>query len=390
MRKLICTSLIILLLSFSICIYAEGEQNQDNTQNQNKTIEELQKEAEEINNQIVLDSEKLELVESELSQNLLQVQEIDTKILASEQQLNELNNEVENLNKNINSKQSELETKQIQFEKINRQAEKILIAMYEGGSIQYLDVLLGSKNIVEFVSNYFLVSELLEYNIELLDEAGKQKKEVEKIVQDLEQQKEQIVTKKKEQQKISQILENTKTSREYYMAKLTEEEKQIQTKIEEYKLQMAQVEIEIRELSGLKSFGEDYIGETMIWPIPGHTNITSHYGMRTHPITGVYKLHTGTDVSAPIGTNFVASASGVVTKAEYNKYYGNMVIIDHGGGVQTLYAHGSEIVAKLGDLVAQGDAVLKVGSTGYSTGTHAHFEIKKNGDTVNPLDYVKP
>jgi len=128
----------------------------------------------------------------------------------------------------------------------------------------------------------------------------------------------------------------------------------------------------------------------MIWPIPGHTKITSQYGMRTHPITGLYRLHTGTDVGAPTGTDFVAMASGVVTKAEYNKYYGNVVILDHGGGVKTLYAHGSEIAVKLGDLVSQGEPVLKVGSTGYSTGPHAHFEIRINGETVNPLDYVTP
>ena len=234
-----------------------------------------------------------------------------------------------------------------------------------------------------------MISEVIEYNIELVEQAAKQKQKVEEIVETLETQKEEIVLKKKEQQKISQVLENTKTSRKYYLAKLTEKEMQIQTQIEEYKMQMAKVEIEIRKLSVAESFGEDYIGGDMIWPIPGHTRITSQYGMRTHPITGLYSLHTGTDVGAPIGTNFVAMASGVVTKAGYNKFYGNMVIIDHGGGVQTLYAHGSEILVQLGDLVSKGDTVLKVGSTGYSTGPHAHFEIRIEGKAVNPLDYVE-
>jgi len=259
-----------------------------------------------------------------------------------------------------------------------------------GGDVQYLDVLLGSKNIVDFVYNYFLISEMLEYNIKLIEEAASQKQEIEDIVKNLATQKEEIITKKKEYQKTNQILENTKTSKQYYMSKLTEEEKQIQEKMQEYQNEMAAIEIEIRKLSGLQSFGENYIGGDMIWPVPGYTTITSQYGMRTHPITGLYKLHTGTDIGAPIGANFVASATGVVTKAEYNKYYGNMVIIDHGGGVQTLYAHGSEIVAKLGDLVSAGDIILKVGSTGYSTGPHAHFEIRINGNTLNPLHHVTP
>lgn len=399
MRKILCIILVLLLLSYSICIYAQNIENtnqinqtEENTQNEeeSKNLEQLQSEAEEINKQITENSQKLELVSDELSQNLMQVQEIDTKIQISEQELNELNNEVQKLNKNIKNSQQELNKKQAYYEKINKQAEQAIVAMYEQGNIQYLDVLLGSKDIIEFVSNYSLISELIEYNVELIENAAKQKQEVEKIVKDLETQKEEIAQKKKQQQKISQVLENTKTSRKYYMSKLTEEEKQIQTQIEEYKMQMAKIEIEIRKLSGLSSFGEDYIGGEMVWPIPGYTKITSQYGMRTHPITGLYSLHTGTDVGAPIGANFVAAASGVVTKAEYNKYYGNMVIIDHGGGVQTLYAHGSEIVVKLGDLVSQGDVVLKVGSTGYSTGPHAHFEIRIDGKTVNPLDYVKP
>ena len=126
----------------------------------------------------------------------------------------------------------------------------------------------------------------------------------------------------------------------------------------------------------------------MIWPIKDHYNITSQYGMRTHPITGVYKLHTGIDISAKTGEDFISSAYGIVIKAGYNGAYGNMVIIDHGGGVQTLYAHGSSIEVEVGDIVNVGDVVLKVGSTGYSTGPHAHFEIRINGETVNPLNYI--
>ena len=110
--------------------------------------------------------------------------------------------------------------------------------------------------------------------------------------------------------------------------------------------------------------------------------------MRVHPITGAYKLHTGTDIGAPMGADFVAMAKGVVTKASMTPAYGNMVIIDHGGGVQTLYAHGSEILVQVGQEVEAGTPVLKVGSTGYSTGPHAHFEIRINGQTVNPMDYL--
>ena len=131
-----------------------------------------------------------------------------------------------------------------------------------------------------------------------------------------------------------------------------------------------------------------YIGGELAWPVPGYTKISSKYGMRVHPITKVYKLHTGVDISAPLGANFVAANDGIVVKAEYNLAYGNMVVIDHGGGISTLYAHGSQILVQVGETVTRNQAILKVGSTGYSTGPHAHFEVRKNGVVTDPMPYI--
>ena len=204
----------------------------------------------------------------------------------------------------------------------------------------------------------------------------------------IDEQKKNLDNQKRNLSKTEIALSNTKVLRQNYIQKLSVEEQELQAKIDEYNAQVNSIETEIRSLAKIINFGEDYAGGPMQWPIPGHYNITSNYGMRVHPITGVYKLHTGVDISASMGTEFTAIANGVVVKAEYNSAYGNMVIIDHGGGVQTLYAHGSEIVAQLGQVINAGDVVLKVGSTGYSTGPHAHFEVRINGSPVNPLDYV--
>ena len=173
------------------------------------------------------------------------------------------------------------------------------------------------------------------------------------------------------------------------MSQLTEEQLELQQEIDTYYQQINDIEAEILMLT-TANVGSDYAGGAMAWPVPGYSRITSPFGMRTHPITGVYKLHTGTDISAPIGANFIAANSGIVIKAGWNNAYGNMVIIDHGGGVSTLYAHGSEILVQVGQTVQKGDPVLKVGSTGYSTGPHAHFEVRINGEYVNPMNFVKP
>ena len=193
---------------------------------------------------------------------------------------------------------------------------------------------------------------------------------------------------KQNQTKTAKILENTKIVRENYIAKLSDQEKDVQAKIDEYNAQFEAINKEILSLA-LGGIDSKYIGGELAWPIPGYTRITSKYGMRTHPITGVYKLHTGVDVSAPMGANFVAANDGIVVKAEFNSAYGNMVIIDHGGGVSTLYAHGSEIMVQVGETVKRGETVvLKVGSTGYSTGPHAHCEVRLNGVVTDPLPYI--
>ena len=169
------------------------------------------------------------------------------------------------------------------------------------------------------------------------------------------------------------------------MGKLTQAELEIQNQIDTYYQDVREVENQI--LAIVAQSGGEYIGGVLAWPVPGYSRITSPFGMRVHPITGVYKLHTGMDVGAPIGANFVAANSGIVVKAEYNRAYGNMVMINHGGGIMTLYAHGSEILVQVGQQVLRGDPVLKVGSTGYSTGPHAHFEVRVNGVYQNPVDY---
>ena len=185
----------------------------------------------------------------------------------------------------------------------------------------------------------------------------------------------------------AKILENTKTVRENYISKLSDQEKSIQEKIDEYNTRFAEINAEILAIAR-DGIDTQYIGGELAWPVPGYTRISSKYGMRTHPITGVYKLHTGVDISAPLGANFIAANDGIVTKAGYNSAYGNMVIIDHGGGVSTLYAHGSEILVQVGQVVKRGESILKVGSTGYSTGPHAHFEVRLNGVVTDPMPYI--
>ena len=127
---------------------------------------------------------------------------------------------------------------------------------------------------------------------------------------------------------------------------------------------------------------------TFTWPLPGHTNASSAYGWRTHPIFGTRKFHKGEDIPAPTGTTIVAAASGTVTTAAYSAAWGYYVVINHGDGYSTLYGHMTHYCVSAGQYVSQGEVIGYVGSTGNSTGPHLHFTVYYNGNTINPLTVI--
>ncbi|MBP9921091.1 MAG: peptidoglycan DD-metalloendopeptidase family protein [Proteiniclasticum sp.] len=126
---------------------------------------------------------------------------------------------------------------------------------------------------------------------------------------------------------------------------------------------------------------------TFIWPASGR--FTSPFGYRIHPISRTRRMHTGIDIANSSGTNIAASQNGKVISAGYKGTYGNLVVIKHGNGMETAYAHLSRISVSVGDVVTQGQSIGKMGSTGGSTGSHLHFEIRKNGTAVNPMNYLQ-
>ena len=380
MRKVLCMILAFVICSFSVfsCVRAEETGNETGG---------LESQRDELQNQIDEASGELEDVQNELSENLQQVQKLDERIATSQQELDELNNKISELQKTTEEVESNLNEVQEKYDRQKELLDNSLIAIYESSDTKYLDVILSSKSISEFLSNYFLVTELASYEMDLLNEMEAKKEEIETSKKKLEENQKQLAEIKTNQTKTAKVLENTKTVRENFIAKLSDEEKEIQTKIDEYNTRFNEINAEILALA-MEGIDTKYIGGELAWPVPGYTRISSKYGMRTHPITGVYKLHTGVDISAPMGANFIAANDGIVTKAGYNSAYGNMVIIDHGGGVSTLYAHGSEILVQVGQVVKRGEAVLKVGSTGYSTGPHAHFEVRLNGVVTDPMPYI--
>lgn len=381
MRKILCVVLIIILIGFNFVCFAEDKENNTNISILQEQQKEWQKKLQEVD-------EELTLVQDELSENLQQIDLLDKQIEEAQKELDESNQKIKKLTLKNQNLEARLKVVTEKYEKQKNLLETRLVAMYEAGEVEYLDVILSSADLSEFLSNYVLIDEIISNDKNFLNEVTEKKQIIELASQNLKDNLQQLNIIKSSQERNSKILENIKKIRENYIAKLTDQEKEIQSQIDEYKLEFQKINKEILDIAYSDGLLDNYVGGTLAWPIPGYSEITSSYGMRVHPITGYYSLHTGVDVSAPMGADFVAANDGIVTKAFFNPAYGNMVLIDHGGGISTLYAHGSEILVTVGQSVKRGDAILKVGSTGYSTGPHAHFEVRINGVTTNPLPYI--
>lgn len=398
MQKFIKINFIVLIsfiivIMISTTVFAlnismdENIIKQDSIKKENNILDGLQQEKTEIESNLEQSNMQMELVETELSDLLIKVEEISLEILEKSAEIDKLNVENDKLGLYIKNVETDLKKFTEKYNKNKETLEQRLVASYKRGKTTYLDILLNSNGLMDFLSNYYLLSKIIEADKALINEVSAAKKYMENLDKSLKEKKSILEVNKAEIHRNTIALENMQIIKNVEIAQLSEKELELHNQIEQYQKEIENIEKEIRFLS-IAEIGSEYIGGAMVWPVPGYTRITSQFGMRTHPITGIYKLHTGTDIGAPLGAMFIAANSGVVVKAQYNSAYGNMVIIDHGGGVNTLYAHGSEILVELGQTVEQGTPILKVGSTGYSTGPHAHFEVRVNGEYINPLEFI--
>ena len=399
-RKIISIILVILLLQY-YCGFVFAENTNDINQTSNETTnveannqisEELSKQQEEVKEKLNSTNLKLEYVKTELSSTMLQVQELEDKVLKYQSEMTELTDSLDTLEKSISEAKDRLKVVEADYNEKEQLLAERLVTIYEEGETRYLDLLLSTSDIVGFVSGYFLISEMVEYDNNLIQEVNAKRIELETVKTKLEKEETEakVIKAKKEQTTI--VLQNTITLQSSYAEKLTSQERQLQEEITKYKQEQAKIEYLIRQATN-SSIDMDiqYTGGTMLWPVAiSGTAITSTFGYREHPIQGVVKEHTGLDIgNATYGSPVVAAADGVVTYAGWLGGYGNCVMISHGNGLVTLYGHGQKILTELHKKVKQGELIMEVGSTGNSTGPHLHFEVRLNGDYVNPLNYVK-
>ena len=369
------------------------------------------KEEQEKKSALEEEKEKVEAVlkdlESLKSDTAAYVQRLD-------QDLNALNSELTQLEGQIAAKETDIEAAQAELtqaeavEEQQYESMKLRIKyMYEAGGTSFMDVLLDAGSISDFLNRTEYISEISKYDREKLDEYVMAKDTVEKKKAELEYEHSELVSMEEAtqaKQASVETLMNEKTAElESYEAQIDSAENEISEyekdiKAQEEKIQAIEAEIRRQEEEARKKAeaeGKKYntvsIGDiSFIWPCPSSSRITSPFGGRESPTAGASTNHQGVDIGASSGSDILAAAAGEVIISTYSYSAGNYIMINHGGGVYTVYMHCSQLLASVGQQVKQGEVIAKVGSTGYSTGPHLHFGIRTGGKYVNPLNYVSP
>lgn len=312
--------------------------------------------------------EQISEKESELEEGQEQEKSLSKKLNELEEAISENEGKLTVLEAELEEAQEKVET---QTENLNSRLRN----MYKKGSVGFLDVLLDSGSFTEFLTNLDMVEIIYSSDKDVLNELQEAHDEVEK-------KKSEVETLQAELKESKQVVEEQKEA----IAASNEETQQM---LEELQEDADRLTEQLKQQASSSS-SSTYTGGEMAWPVPsvGTGNITSLYGYRVHPIFGVGHGHSGVDIGAPYGASVVAANAGTVIMAQWYGGYGNCVMIDHGGGVVTLYGHNSAFNVSVGQTVSRGETIAFIGSTGNSTGPHCHFEVRINGATTDPLDYI--
>ena len=333
--------------------------------------------------------------QQELNESRAKEKSLGDQVNSLEQQINSKQSDIDELEASISEAQAKLETLEEELaaaeEKVNTQNENLndrLRNMYKNGSVGFIDVLMDSGSFSEFLNNLSLVEKVYTSDQDVLEELQKaydeidaKKKEIETLQAELSESKATM-----EEQKSS--LEADKASVEKKKSEIAADSAETQRELDKLEADAQALTSSIRN-SGSSSSSSKYNGGIMAWPVPSCHTVSSGYGGRIHPTTGKDKFHGGLDIPGSYGSAIVAANSGkVIWAGNRGDSYGNYVIIDHGGGVSTLYGHSSKVLVSTGQRVSRGQRIANVGSTGRSTGPHCHFEVRINGSRVNPNPYV--
>ena len=253
--------------------------------------------------------------------------------------------------------------------------------------MNYLDVLLGAADFRDFSSRMYLLQRVIRRDFALIDRLEEQREALLQQKAELDDIRKQLAAAHAESQKEKEIVAQKTVERQKLYEQALAEKAQLDAEYEELQRNSQDITAMIQrmEQDGRRMPQAGGTGQ-LAWPVNGE--ITSPFGWRVHPIWGTQIFHAGLDIGADYGDPVHAADSGTVVFAGWMGGYGNAVMIDHGGGMVTLYGHNSSITVGEGEQVSKGQTIALAGSTGNSTGPHCHFEVRNHGEVVRPLQYL--
>lgn len=311
--------------------------------------------------------------------------EIDSELRIEEAKVNAVIAKIRTTEELIEERNEAIEEAQKKLDARLKIYGKRLRDIYKHGQLNYVDILFGSKDFKDFATRLELLKRIIKQDVS--------------IVAGINEARKDLLAEKKKLEDYKIVLEKTRADlepqRQIVLAKRRERAAAYNEALKdkdrldrEYNQLMAESQQITEMIRRIRAGGKVGQGTgSMIWPHDGET--TSPYGWRIHPIFGTSRYHSGRDIGADYDDPVVAADDGLVVYSGWMGGYGNTVMIDHGGGITTLYAHNNSLNVSVGQTVYKGQTVAFAGSTGYSTGPHVHFEVRKDGEVVDPNDYVR-
>ena len=378
--------------------------------------------------------EKQKQVESDKTESMKQVESINSKIDDYETQISDLDSKITDANTKIKEEEKKLAQAEQDYKEQEELIKKRMVAVYTSGDTSYLDVLLSSKNLTDFISSYYLVSEVTKMDAELLDKIQKQKEEIETAKKEIENNKDTLTASKTEKENVNNQLKTAKTEKDKYVAQLSDQEKELEQEIQQLKQDNAKIANEIKqaeiaykkqleELKKQQEAANSQKNNNSNNSSNSNSGKNNNSGSFTTPTGSGYfmkpvsggsistngyyssgKFHGAIDYAISSGSPVYAAAAGVVMITDnLTSSYGTYVVIRHANGMQSYYGHGTRgsICVSPGQIVKKGQQIMLSGSTGNSSGPHLHFELRTapysyrysataygQDSRVNPLNYM--